>query len=272
MSKHAEWAFAHPHNRAQWAPKQPGTSSDCAAVESPAPGREKTPDTGHLAENEIQCTLLALTTDAERMFDPAEGHVFGSDSERYDVILDDTNMRGVSSRHIRLFVDPNRGEDYNCLTIQNLSGNSVRIISHEMNINVSLARGKVALLRGGAWTIILNTKVDIVFDLIFPGRGNSSSEYFTNWLTFRMTNERALPKLRMALRHSAEATPLVNAPTYIIDWSQDGILGRGTFGVVRKARSAVTSEVFAAKVFGVRGDMQHELGFLQILRHVSFTC
>lgn len=38
---------------------------------------------------------------------------------------------------------------------------------------------------------------------------------------------------------------------------------------MRKASSASTNEVFAAKVFGVCGDVQHELDFLQILRHVG---
>lgn len=203
MSKHVEWAFDLPHNKAQFAPKQHGILSDLTSVDSPAPERETTPGMDDPSGHKIQCPLLALTTDPERLFDPVEGHVFGSDSERCDVVLDDTNTRGVSSRHVRLFVDLYEDEGGDCLTIQNLSANSVRAISHEMKINVLLTREKATVLSGGKWTIILNAKVDIVFKLIFPDRGSFSSDYCTNWTAFRMTNERALPKLRIDLGRSA---------------------------------------------------------------------
>ncbi len=77
-----------------------------------------------------------------------------------------------------------------------------------------------------------------------------------------------MPRLHITLGHSAQETPLIRAPTYVIDWSDTAVLGKGTFGVVRKASSVATKEAFAAKIFKVRGDIQKELGFLQALRYV----
>jgi hypothetical protein len=99
-------------------------------------------------------------------------------------------------------------------------------------------------------------------------RGKRSADYINNWSTFRAANESALPRLRITLGHSAQETPPIKAPTYVIDWSDNALLGKGTFGAVRKASSVATNEVFAAKIFKVRGDIQIELGFLQALRYV----
>jgi len=267
-SKHTEWAFELPHNKTHLAPRQRGVSSDLIAESPASDEREATPNVDSPSRHRTLSPLLALTTEPERLFDPAEGHVLGSDSESCDILLDDTNSRGVSSKHVRLFIDPDEDEDINSLTLQNLSGNSVRAISHEMRINDQLTRKKSILLNGGTWTIILHTKVDIVFKVVFPERGKRYSDYINNWSAFRAANENALPRLRITLGHSAQETPLIKAPTYVIDWSENAVLGKGTFGVVRKASSVATSEVFAAKIFKVRGDIQKELGFLQALRYV----
>jgi hypothetical protein len=73
----------------------------------------------------------------------------------------------------------------------------------------------------------------------------------------------------MKIGESAKETPLVKEAPYIVDWTENALLGRGACGAVRRASSRSTGEAFAAKVFQHRGDKHAELGFLQTLRHVS---
>jgi hypothetical protein len=90
--------------------------------------------------------LLAITTDIDRLFNPT-GHVLGSDWEGSDFLLDDSKRRGVSAKHLRLFIDPEEERD-DSLTLQNLSVNTVRVISHEQRVNENLTQGQQILLAG----------------------------------------------------------------------------------------------------------------------------
>lgn len=261
-SKYAEWAFRLPKNTNQLAPVVCDISEPTLRS-----SRETTPIIG---VPEILPAVLAVTTDIDRLFNPVEGHLLGSDSDECDFLLDDNFTRGVSSKHLRLFIDPEEGKHDN-LTLQNLSGNSVQAISHEQRINETLARGQQILLTGGTWTIYLHAAVDIVFKLKFPDHGEASSEYKRNWSTFLEANiaaSKTVPTLH-SLKIGESATPLVKEPPYIVDWAENALLGTGACGAVRRASNRSTGEPFAAKVFKYRGDIHAELGFLQTLRHVS---
>jgi hypothetical protein len=264
-SKYAEWAFRLPKNTHQLAPVVCDISEPTLRS-----GRETTPIIGVPDSSQNLPAVLAVTTDIDRLFNPAEGHLLGSDSDECDFLLDDNFTRGVSSKHLRLFIDPEEGKHDN-LTLQNLSGNSVQAISHEQRINEKLARGQQILLTGGTWTIYLHAAVDIVFKLKFPDHGEVSSEYKRIWSTFREANiaaSKTVPTLN-SLKIGESATPLVKEPPYIVDWAENALLGTGACGAVRRASNRSTGEAFAAKVFKYRGDIYAELGFLQTLRHVS---
>lgn len=266
-SKYAEWAFRLPKNTHQLAPEVRDISEPTLRS-----SRETTPIIGVPDSSQKLPPVLAVTTDIDRLFDPAKGHHLGSDSDECDFLLDDSFTRGVSSKHLRLFIDPEEGKHDN-LTLQNLSGNSVQAISHEQRINEKLTRGQQILLTGGTWTIYLHATVDIVFKLKFPDHGEVSSEYRRNWTAFREANiaaSRTVPTLNsLKIGESAKETPLVKEPPYIVDWAENALLGTGACGAVRRASNRSTGEAFAAKVFRYRGDIHAELGFLQTLRHVS---
>jgi hypothetical protein len=231
--------------------------------------REATPVMGAVAGSD-EASVLAVTTDVDRLFSP-DGHVLGSDADECDYLLDDSRRRGVSSKHLRLFIDREEGQADN-LTLQNLSKNNVRVISHEQRINENLTKGRQILLAGGSWSIFLHTTVPIVFKLVFPDRGEATADYIRNWSAFRAANiaaSCAVPTLKsMSISRSADETPRVEGSPYKIDWTDEGLLGKGAFGAVRKALSRITNEMVAAKVFKYPGDIQSELGFLQTLRHV----
>jgi hypothetical protein len=260
-SKYAEWAFRLPKNTHQLAP---------VVCEYQNPLCDPVVRRPIIGVPEVLPAVLAVTTDIDRLFNPVEGHLLGSDSDECGFLLDDNFTRGVSSKHLRLFIDPEEGRHDN-LTLQNLSGNSVQAISHEQRINEKLARGQQILLTGGTWTIYLHAAVDIVFKLKFPDHGEASSEYKRNWSTFREANiaaSKTVPTLR-SLKIGESATPLVKEPPYIVHWAENAPLGTGACDAVRRASNRSTGESFAAKVFKYRGDIHAELGFLQTLRHVS---
>jgi hypothetical protein len=180
----------------------------------------------------------------------------------------------VSAKHLRLFIDPEEERD-DSLTLQNLSVNTVRVISHEQRVNENLTQGQQILLAGGSWSIYLYSVVPIVFKVIFPDHGVHTEQYRCNWSAFYAANleaNDAVPTLSSMNIDRTSDTPLVKDSPYLIDWTDKGILGKGSFGTVRKASSRVTNEVVATKIFKYPGDIQKELGFLQTLRHVRINC
>lgn len=81
-----------------------------------------------------------------------------------------------------------------------------------------------------------------------------------------------MPTLSSMNTNRTSDTPLVKDSPYLIDWTHKGILGKGSFGTVRKASSRVTNEVVATEIFKYPRDIQKELGFLQTLRPVRINC
>lgn len=206
-SHHASWAFGSlRNNRAQLAPRLHDRAVD--PLPETDDERDTTPVRGS-ATGTDEASVLAVTTDMDRLFSP-EGHVLGSDAEACDYLLDDSRRQGVSSKHLRLFINSEEGEADN-LTLENLSKNHVSVISHEQRIDENLTQGKQILLSGGSWFVYLHTTVPIVFKLVFPDRGEATTHYIRNWSAFRAAN------IAAASSRSADETTRVQGTPYKID-------------------------------------------------------
>ena len=85
--------------------------------------------------------VLALTFETSKLNDPMRGHVFGSDDESCDVLLDYGNKRLISSQHFRIIFDWHR-RNPDRLWLYDLSKNGT--IVSDTNIQELSAR-RVAL-------------------------------------------------------------------------------------------------------------------------------
>ena len=174
-------------------------------------GRDQTPSFQYEENN----SMLALTTDSSKIFDPALGHVFGSDDEMCDVLLDTTNRFGVSRQHFRIYMNVN-SEDPEHLILKNMSRLGTRV--HGIPIF-----GDVEISTDG----LLVDAGPVSLHIRFP---QLTSAFLVNWRKFRQEVQEALPTTVKTNISSIDPTPEI--PRKHVDSRQKRPYGQTTTSCV----------------------------------------
>jgi Protein kinase domain len=212
---------------------------------------------------------LALTTDSSKIFDLSLGHVFGSDDESCDVLLDDGgNTRGVSGRHFRIYMDTSQ-ENPERLILQNLSRHGTRI------------HGSLQL-----------DSMDVSVDGILVDAGPMSLHvrflqlpltFLENWRMFVREVRAAVPmitNLKVARVQPTPEVPLPEGRSHLKHRYCRGIsgseyyylqkLGAGTYGTVSKVERKPDGGIFAIKKMK-NGTSPRELNIMRTISHSNIV-
>lgn len=224
--------------------------------------REGTP---HSELSELSTQLLAVTTDASQLFNPARGCILGSDKDLCDIRLDQGYECGISAQHLRLYLSDVASVDISdSMRLQNISLNcTIRVASVDGTTDVQLRPQRTMDLKGGAWDFVLTRTLR--FQIVFPERTNAS-EYVKNWEVYKNACI-AADHIHSPAAQSKTAPPVPRTPGYSIDTSV--ALGEGISGTVWKAKSATTKEILAMKIFKHAGGGRIESDILSMVRQVS---
>ena len=200
--------------------------------------------------------------------DATQGFVFGTSKKDCDVQLlenpdPDKNKRyGISRRHFRIDFNWDSGFlRLNNISSQNGTGMSAPSVNdgnqllryNDMHMLHPLEQTKVTVGR-------------LVFEISFPAHGKHQRQYDRNWETFRAKYGKAVPNMKsLNIQPTSEITPFVQRRVgrrnaYLL---HDEI-GKGEFGMVRKANDPRTGELFAAKQFVTRKPGWDAKAYLEI--------
>ncbi|KAF1349766.1 kinase-like domain-containing protein [Delphinella strobiligena] len=235
--------------------------------------RENTP----IVEEESRAFALTFRTSDLR--DPTLGHVFGSNVDRCDVLMDRVKDRGVSGAHFRMQLDYRRGLP-DTLYIGNLSRNWTRIADKTLNGPL------VHILKNGGTPIsILAGRVNL--EVTFSTLDMRDRKFLESWEHFRQSALAALPSIsNIQLKPIANPTPDVghiafaarneirchSGKTY--RFAQQ--IGEGVTGRVYQCVRLSDQEQMAAKVVqramnANDHDLFHELNALKRFHHSNLV-
>ena len=185
-----------------------------------------------------------------------QGFIFGTNKRDCDILLlenpdpDPYNKYGISGNHFR--IDFNWESGY--LRLNNMSStNGTGMTTPSVNNGyLLLNHNNMHMLHP-----LEQTKVhvgNLIFEISFPARGKHQRQYDRNWDTFRAKNGKSVPNLdRLRIESSLEITPFVQRrkgrlSTYLLH----GEIGKGEYGIVRRANEPRTGQLYAAKQFMTR--------------------
>ena len=188
--------------------------------------------------------MLALTFETSKLNDPMRGHVFGSDDESCDVLLDYGNKRLISSQHFRIIFDWHR-RNPDRLWLYDLSKNGT--IVSDTNVRELSAR-RVALshettVRAGPVLLKISLPQPPVDDPLFMAR----------WEAYRQHALAATPKPIAHLKRRFDPTPDAMSAANSVRGLSCHVyypirpLGSGASGRVFQVRRASDRKVFAMK-------------------------
>lgn len=209
--------------------------------------REETP-----AVHKRDTCLYVTLEDDHRPFDPVEGWVFGFNPEPCDVLLSTHRKSGVSNRHFSINLNPTS----HAVVLTCLSRHSTILTSETIGHWITIPPTHRRHLCDQTFVRAGNVQLNILFpkrderqDRRFHERAASfvyeALEAVPQLLTLQLTNlpETATVEDDTTPRKRAKIEEASRHPGY----TYDRVIGRGEFGVVRKAFDRVTGDAVAAK-------------------------
>ena len=253
----AERAWNRPENRDRC---EPASGSDAEVVDIPSRGT--TPAVSTYDEepaSKIHLTFGKKPTNLEK------GFVFGSDSQKCDVLLG--GWGGFSRQHFRITFNA-RGE----VILEDTS----RVVTC-VDYNGEEPHGRnqftwILFYKYKNIKITLNKEGNkLVFKVQWPDRKYCQAEYEAHRDAYLEERRNALPSLSQLGVESQQTTALLTAqhsPRQQRIYLPEEELGRGSFGTVSKAVDVSTGYEYAAKMFH-GGNWKREVEILKSVSHVS---
>lgn len=223
-----------------------------AIAEEPANwSRETTPAPQRSAERTYDSVVHIVIKFSNKPKDPSRGWLLGTDPRRADVLLRGTK-KGVSRHHLyvtvneRLYAEAHDNSTFGAAV--GYDGKAKDEARKKDRWILSLEPG-----RRRKWNdiiIYLPNEDGLAFRIEFPNHEAGHPEYVANLQAFLHESRAALPPVGALGLNSIPATVApsqTHTPRYGPIFLDDGIIGRGAFGEVRKMIETRTGDVYAAK-------------------------
>jgi hypothetical protein len=228
--------------------------AESIAEEAIIDSRDPTPAPESLSEEGHDFTDHILLTFDKKLKNPQRGWQFGTDPRTCDVLLGHRGTKGVSSRHFCIVIV----ENYRIKLYEDSKFGTA--VGYDEQAKEKTRRNNAWLLsfesgRGQQWEdvrIYVPDAKGLAFRIKFPNHEAGRPEYLARLRTFMEKSRIALPALATMDLNSNPPTTVPSQPRTPYEWPiylDDGLLGRGQFGEVRRVIHAGNGEFYAAKKF-----------------------
>ncbi|KAL9615897.1 MAG: hypothetical protein Q9160_009170 [Pyrenula sp. 1 TL-2023] len=232
-------------------------ASHAIAEEPTITSRESTPALDLPHEGSYDLFDHILLTFKHKPKDPREGWQFRTNPLSSNVLLGHRGSRGISGRHFRVVITEQFSiELYDtsrlgtAVSYDNLGKDKVR--KNEKWL-LSYEPGKQRRWR--EVIVYVPDKTGLAFKIEFPNHQSTHPEYLANLHAFCEESKVELPSFNVLGLDSAPTTTAPSrsqTPRQRPIYLDDGLIGRGSFGEVRRVIRADDGQLFAAKKFDTR--------------------
>jgi serine/threonine protein kinase len=241
-------AFRLEHN-ADWYRKAAGGIAEEPTIDS----REPTPAPQPSFNTNYDSADRILLTFDKKPKDPGSGWQFGTD-QFSDVLLGHRGTIGISGRHFTITID----EDF-CVWLRDDSRHGTAV-GYDGKAKSEVRKQDTWILSFKPWThrrwndvtIYVPNANGLAFKIEFPNHEAGQPEYLANLRAFFQESRTAFPpvsRLGLNSNPTTAAPSRPRTPRQRPIYLDDGRIGQGEFGEVRRVIHASTGQIYATKKF-----------------------
>lgn len=232
-------------------------ASHAISEEPTITSRESTPTLDLPYEGSYDCFDHILLSFKDKPKDPHEGWQFGTNPLSSDILLGYRGSRGISGRHFRITITEQFSIELYDTSRLGTAVSYDNLGKHEVRKNekwlLSYEPGKQRRWR--EIIIYVPDQTGLAFKVEFPNHQSTHPEYLANLHAFCEESKTELPSFNILGLDSAPTTVAPSrsqTPRQRPIYLDNGLIGKGSFGEVRRVIKADDGQLFAAKKFNTR--------------------